>query len=168
MIIFLLFVVFRIMSVPITEYPFYFTNLCHGSSNVNYENEASFLLLDEIGEPLKCKKINIEQEVSCIESPCPDFAVIRRVTSSDEGIITVPKQIFSDIVYSNVDGPGTVEHSKNKSYLFHSEGNYNGVLRYKDIFVETEGQKSVNLTKQSEQECNHPRSSFVRNYCDGH
>ncbi len=169
-IIFFLVIIFKFIAIPLTEYPFYFTNLCHGSSNINSDDKVSFLLLDENGQSLNCKKIRIEEESLCMESPCPDFSVIRRLTSSNEGIITVPKDIFDDILYSYVDGPGTIEHSPNKSFLFHAEGNNNEVLTFKEIFAESTGKDPVrlNLTEKSEQECNHPRSSFVRNYCDGH
>jgi hypothetical protein len=163
-------VIFNFVAIPVAEYPFYFTNLCHDAPNINSDNKVSFLLLDENGKSLNCKKIRIEEESLCVESPCPDFSVIRRLTSSKEGIITVPQNIFDDVLYSYVDGPGIIEHSPNKSFLFHAEGNNNAVLTFKEIFAETTERNSIklDLTEKSEQECNHPRSSFVRNYCDGH
>jgi len=167
---FLFVIIFRFIAIPITEYPFYLTGLCHNSSGETSAGKQSFLLTNENGEPLKCKKIRIEEESLCIESPCPDFSVIRRLTTSKEGTITVPKNIFDDIVYSNIDGPRTEEHVESKSFLFHSEGNYNSVVTYKDINTGAadQGPMKLIMTKKSEERCNHPRSSFKRNYCDGY
>lgn len=168
--VFLFVIIFKFIAIPITEYPFYFTGLCHGSSDVIPEGKQAFLLTDENEEPLKCKKIRVEEESLCIESPCPDFSVIRRLTTSKEGTITVPKNIFDDIVYSFVDGPKTEEHIESKAFLFHSEGNYNSVVTYKEINAEAanQGPMKLMMTQKSEERCNHPRSSYKRNYCDGH
>ncbi len=165
--IFILIIAYKLIAIPILEYPFYFTGLCHSSVDTNTENKKVFLLKDENGKTLSCKRIRIEEEVFCSESPCPDYRVIKRLTTSKEWTISVSQDTFDDIITSYADGPSSEEqHISKKWFLFHIESNYNARITHEEIMNKENNEKiELSLKKELDEECTE-NSRFKDNYCD--
>jgi hypothetical protein len=167
--IFFTYIFFKLIAIPVTEYPYYFFNLCRSKNIKNSDEKIVFLIKNQDNEPLSCKKIRIEEESWCTESPCPDFSIINKFKTSNDGTLIISKEIFNNYMESYVDGPpGVLIPNENKEFLFHVEGNYNKKITFKEIMDKAANNEEINLEldKQSDEICSNPR--WWKNYCDGH
>ena len=158
----------KIEDVPVLEYQYYFSDNC---KKIDYtkqkDEEIAFLFTDSEGSSLSCKKLVIEQEVFCSESPCPDFLSILKLKTSAEGVVIVPQSKFNGKLSAYTDG--WVEYvSEQKMYLFHIEGNYNKQIPFEVIstMYNAKASISVKMEQINEEYCNNTR--WRKNVCDGY
>ncbi|NCO04858.1 MAG: hypothetical protein GW939_01765 [Candidatus Magasanikbacteria bacterium] len=156
--------------LPVSEALYYLGPFCRNSDQ-GMTDDSVFVLSSEQGDLLGCKHFRVEQETSCIESPCPDFSIVYRGKTAADGSISLSKILFTDELFSYVDGKELI-HSRLKQYLFHVEGNYNTQISFDEIKNYYQGNTStqLELTAKPDGYCTAPkqRSSFIQNYCDGH
>ncbi len=144
---------------------------CASTSEKISDEHIAFLLTDETGTPLTCKNVRISEEIDvCIESPCPDFRVVKRIKSSKEGKIVVRKDLFTKKITDYFEAKPKVVLRDHKQYLFHAQGNYNTHMTVQDIFTSSTQNQiiTLNLKKKNNQECtsNQVRKNTRKNYCD--